>query len=145
MKNFFMFICVLAIGAGIGWYWSEYQARQNARPCVMLEKQIMQTYGFGMRDQALPFEIIETVGYAKMFGELAEHGCPENKREYVGRHEALMKDLAMRGLVANSGTEIKIDMDKVGQAVEAAVQPAVNAMADFFDRVKNTKVSITVE
>jgi hypothetical protein len=108
----------------------------------MLEKNIMHGYGFQSGDD-IPSGLVEKANYAAMFRELAERGCAENRQSYADRYDAVMRELYMRGAVGSA--EIRIDMDKVGQVVEAAVQPAVNAMADFLDKMKNTKVSVTVE
>jgi hypothetical protein len=139
MKNFILIIVVLALGGAIGWFISEYNTQQNARPCIILEKHIMTRHGFqGQGESSVQ------VDYFRMYAELVEHGCPENKPEFKERFEEEMKKQPLRG-VLGAAAEIRIDMDRVGRAVEEAVQPAVDAMINVFDRVKDTRINITVE
>ena len=132
MKNLLIIIAILGLGVGIGWLVSDYHARQNARPCVMAEKRIVAKYE----------SLEEPLKEFKMYFELAEYGCPENRREYVERFELEKRKFFGARAV---GAEIRVDMEKVGRVVEEAVKPAVDAMLDAFDKMKDTKISITVE
>ena len=144
MKKFVIVVLLLGIGAASGWLVGRYQTR----PCILKEERIRQEHAAAAieREHTLvPAGLREKIQNAKMYAELAEYGCPQNKYRYKKRHGELMDQLRIEGLIASGGAEIRIDMEKVGQAVEAAVAPAVDAMMELFDRVRDTKISITVQ
>lgn len=140
MKKLLGFILILGLGFGIGWFWNNYENR----PCVTLENKIRLNYKQEQERRLISNELMDKVSQARMYAELADSGCPENSRAYRDQSEQIMGELAQRGFVSIN-SEIKVDMDKVSAAVEEAVKPAIEAMGQFFDKVKNTKVNITVE
>jgi hypothetical protein len=152
MKNFVLILIVLGLGGVIGWFASEYSTRQNSRPCVFEEQRILQEHDF-TRDGGVSDDVVRRADIIRMYAELAEKGCPERQTEYLQKYKEGMEYLQARGLFMVRGpreisAEVRVDVEKVGQAVEAAaaaVQPAVDAMVGAFERIKDTRVSITVE
>jgi hypothetical protein len=140
MKKFFIFILILAIGVGIGYVWTRYANR----PCVLQERKIMDYYGFTGESEQKAMDFVQRLQLAKMYVELANNGCPEHAKDYEKKAEVAVETLSIGGMVGIN-SEIKIDMNKVANVVNAATEKAVEAVGTFLDKVKDKKVSITVE
>jgi hypothetical protein len=138
MKNFFIFIAVLGIGVGIGWLVSSH----DSRPCVAQERQIMKNYDLSKQPHN-PNDLVQRLIVATMYSELAEKGCPENQADW--REKADRELSAIRSVAS---MEVNVDMKGVAEAanaVNAATTAASEALGKFLDRVKDTKINITVE
>ena len=149
MKNFFIIVGLLGLGIGIGWFISDYQVRQ-ARPCVAEEARIRKEFAditSSARAElgAEQADWIEKMSNVRMYADLAEQGCPEHQQNYRERHDALRRELNRGSFVARTGAEIRIDMDRVADTVNEVTREAVNVIGDVVDRIRDTRISITVE
>ena len=142
MKKILIFVVILAIGFGIGWLVNNYYNR----PCMIAERQIRQNYSFS-KEMAESDDIIQRIQLARMYAELATNGCPEKQDEYTSRYNAEVASINAQGhlFIVNTGMEIKADMQKVADAVNEVTREAADAIGNFVDRMKNTKIKITVE
>jgi hypothetical protein len=140
MRQFFIFLFILALGIAIGWLVNNYQNR----PCLMMERRIMQSYGFENDSRVDSADIVRKLQAARMYADLSDNGCPEHRQEYKQKAEVIVKSLSIQGPIGIN-SEIKIDMKKVSDAVNTATEKAVEAVGAFIDNMKDTKVSITVE
>jgi hypothetical protein len=104
----------------------------------------MESYGFADGARIDSDDAVQKLQVARMYANLADNGCPEHRKEYRQRAEVIVKSLSIQGPVGIN-SEIKIDMNKVSEAVNAATEKAVEAVGSFLDKMKDTKVSITVE
>jgi hypothetical protein len=141
MKQFLIFCAILCVGAAIGWLVNNHYNR----PCLLMEKQIMAGYGFSADARVDSSDIVQKLQVARMYADLADSGCPEHREEYRRRAEVIVKSLSLQTAPIGVNSEIKIDMNKVSEAVNAATEKAVEAVGGFLDKMKDTKVSITVE
>jgi hypothetical protein len=157
MKNFFIVVFVLVVGVGIGWLWNRYENRS----CVLAENEIMQKYDFSIKNAV---DLDKHLTTFRMYRELAEKGCPEHSDGYRKKASGEMalaekiitertldgggiyvgKDGTVVGTV-NGGVVLRADMNKVAETVNQAVEAAAGIFGDMVDKMKDTKVNITIE
>jgi hypothetical protein len=150
MKNFLIIVGVLMLGMGIGWLINEHRTQQN-RPCVEEEARIRQEFtghADAVRVEFPGSEMAQKIVRARMYYELSELGCPENQQEYAGKSISINREINRElggSPIARVGTEIRVDMQQVADTVTEVTREAVAIIGDVVDRLRDTRISITVE
>jgi len=141
--NSFLLAAVMVLAAAVGWL--VWDRREN-RPCLGREKRIMLDYNFPDGDSSIGIAA-RRLYLAKMYAELAKDGCPEHSAEYAQKSEREVQQF--KNIVAQEtagiGAEFKIDMQKFQDAVNEVADSARQTIESFIDKVKDTKINITIE
>ena len=142
MKKFWIVLLILAVGAGIGYgiFWW-----QN-RPCKIYERRVRDYYGFTTKeaeDNAIDFML--RMQLVKMYIELSNNGCPENRDFYSEKAKLSFNFFDDDEEPKAVDMNIKVDMKKVGDAVNTAVDAAAGAINSALEKMKGKSIQIKVE
>ena len=141
--NTLLLAAVLALSAAVGWLlWD----RHENRPCLAREKRIMRDYDFPDGEYGVG-AAARRLYIAKMYAELAREGCPEHSAEFAEKSEREVQQF--KNIVAQEtagiSAEFKIDMQKFQAAVNEVADAARETFEGLIDKVKDTKINITIE
>ena len=142
MKNFLIIMAVLGAGVGIGYFIST----RDTNPCIAEEKNIRQRYEeYAERNGTN--ETIRGLVIAKMYEDLAANGCEHHRNDYANRAvtEMMRVNAALTAEQNAISGAIVIDMNEVANTVNEVTREMADAIGGFIDRVKNTRINVTVE
>ncbi|MDR2770163.1 MAG: hypothetical protein LBB08_01800 [Rickettsiales bacterium] len=141
MKNFLAAVLIFALGGGAMWLWLSHENR----PCIAEEKRIRREYAVYNSGSDGDEYLVKLVN-AKMFANLAETGCPENKSANAAASERELNEakkmMADRALL---GAAITVDSQKVADAVGSAIEQASVAVGGLIEKMRGAKISIDVK
>ena len=143
MKNTLIILAVLATGIGTGYLIS---TNKTTTSCTAEERQIRQAYADYTRQHGHT-EILQALITARMYEELAENGCANNREDYATRAADYMArvNAAISAEHAANVEMVVIDMQEIANTVNEITRDMADAIGTFIDRMRNTRINVTVE
>ena len=135
-------MAVLATGIGIGYF----VANTRTTPCMAEEQKIRQAYTeYAKRHGNNP--ILQGLVVAKMYEDLSVNGCEHHRENYANRAvvEMMRVNAALSAQHNANADMIVIDMQEVADTVNEITREMANAIGGFIDRMRNTRINVTVE